>query len=1139
MIKKVLSICLLLSLAPSCFSLKAYRLGSYDKAFEQLQISKDKVADYYLGKMYLYGYGQLRNTTVALRYITKAAQKNYLPAQLFLGSHYLQIDPKQSFVWYKKAADQGNAAAQVYVVGAYIFGFGVRKDLEKARPYYIKAARNSNTLGQITLAEHFLASSSRHNRRLGINWLNKAIDENDPKAQYTLGTLYIKGREVKKDPKLAKAWLNKASQQNYAPAKIALARLFIKQQELTKAQKILSDNNPEALYLQGEIFQKEDNPQAAFLKTLQAAIKGYRPAQLRVADFYKKGIGTEVSEHLSLEWLNKPQINNKQRALARWLSNDKNNNFDFGIYKERGILSSWHNKNSLQPLVYNSSPKMADIARSKIFKPKFAIVKPRNVPLNDYFKVLLEHEYLKPLAKNSQWPSYKLYKHLEAEINNDSFIMRAHEFNLPYQEIYYLGEKKANPFELLYSWLPKPQNKENFLAIFNQLYNRAILGNIRAQFAIGQMFEYGLGVSKNDTQAITFFEKAARQQYLPAQYSMAVLYLNSQNPKKQKTGRAWMEDAAFKGSAYAQYVMSKLEADNSFLYLSAGNNYGQAQLELANYLTFEKNINFFNNNSVTYKLYEKAFAQGYIDALLPLAYYNTLQKDHSMALQYALKAYENQPKAASLLLGLIYDRGIGVKQDPKKALKWYKLSGDNIITEFVIGTNLALGQGFDKNISLAKKFLTRSANSNFSYSNLNLAIINYQQGAPFLTSLNKAYNLGNNTAGLLLADYSLQKMSLQNLHLAHEIYQNLANKGDAQAQLKLAYMFENGIGVKTDFAQAAKFYQRAAKNNNKLAQFYLGRFYQLGLLDTPDYKKSLYWYKKAAQKYPEAYNNMGFIAETVFDNYQEAQNFYSLAKLPQSFYNLGLIKEYGKGCAVDTNSARSYFKQAALQNYAPAMSQLAQAYLKDTPSQPQTAQKWFLKAASLHNTQAIYQLGLLAETGIATAINYKKAYIYYKLAARAGNQEAAIALARMYQYGIGIPKNIDKAKDIYKKLAQYNNSYAQLKLANLMIDDPKLATKLLHQATNNGNAYAKLRLQILKAQSDKTVSFVNPIVINNLDTRSQSVGMLYYDALAKWSNNEISARYTLEQLMVRYPNYTPVKKILMRLNTKPGLHIHG
>lgn len=115
--------------------LDAYRQGNYPVAAQILsnQTAKDPIADYYLGRMYLYGYGKLKSNAVALRYFKQAAEKNYLPAQQFLARYYLVVEknPEQALYWFKKSAELGDIQAQRYCAAAYLFGVGAKKILIK------------------------------------------------------------------------------------------------------------------------------------------------------------------------------------------------------------------------------------------------------------------------------------------------------------------------------------------------------------------------------------------------------------------------------------------------------------------------------------------------------------------------------------------------------------------------------------------------------------------------------------------------------------------------------------------------------------------------------------------------------------------------------------------------------------------------------------------------------------------------------------------------------------------------------------------------------------------------------------------------------------------------------------------------
>ena len=88
--------------------LDAYRLGDYDKAADLLieSKSKDPVVDYYLGKMRLYGYGELKNNKLAIEHLQKAADKGLLSAQKIMARYELLETGnfEKALYWFKKAA---------------------------------------------------------------------------------------------------------------------------------------------------------------------------------------------------------------------------------------------------------------------------------------------------------------------------------------------------------------------------------------------------------------------------------------------------------------------------------------------------------------------------------------------------------------------------------------------------------------------------------------------------------------------------------------------------------------------------------------------------------------------------------------------------------------------------------------------------------------------------------------------------------------------------------------------------------------------------------------------------------------------------------------------------------------------------
>lgn len=110
-----------------------FRQGNYFVAGKNLmpQVGKDPVADYYMARMRLFGFGELKNDSLALRYFLQSAEKGFLPAQQLMAHYYLikENNPEKALHWFKKAAAGGDTQAQLYSAAAHLFGYGTKKIL--------------------------------------------------------------------------------------------------------------------------------------------------------------------------------------------------------------------------------------------------------------------------------------------------------------------------------------------------------------------------------------------------------------------------------------------------------------------------------------------------------------------------------------------------------------------------------------------------------------------------------------------------------------------------------------------------------------------------------------------------------------------------------------------------------------------------------------------------------------------------------------------------------------------------------------------------------------------------------------------------------------------------------------------------
>lgn len=74
----------------------------------------------------------------------------------------------------------------------------------------------------------------------------------------------------------------------------------------------------------------------------------------------------------------------------------------------------------------------------------------------------------------------------------------------------------------------------------------------------------------------------------------------------------------------------------------------------------------------------------------------------------------------------------------------------------------------------------------------------------------------------------------------------LAEQGSAEAQTTVAELYERGLGVLQDYAQARRWYHLAAEQGDSKAQFNLGELYEIGQGVPQNMVLAHMWYSLAA-----------------------------------------------------------------------------------------------------------------------------------------------------------------------------------------------------------------------------------------------------------------------------------------------------
>lgn len=94
-------------------------------------------AQFALAQAYFDGHGVRRDYSLGYRHCLASAEQNYPAAACQIGAFYIGVSPKfgvceydpaQGVQWFRRAAEEGNAAAQFNLATAYSTGNGVEQD---------------------------------------------------------------------------------------------------------------------------------------------------------------------------------------------------------------------------------------------------------------------------------------------------------------------------------------------------------------------------------------------------------------------------------------------------------------------------------------------------------------------------------------------------------------------------------------------------------------------------------------------------------------------------------------------------------------------------------------------------------------------------------------------------------------------------------------------------------------------------------------------------------------------------------------------------------------------------------------------------------------------------------------------------
>lgn len=318
----------------------------------------------------------------------------------------------------------------------------------------------------------------------------------------------------------------------------------------------------------------------------------------------------------------------------------------------------------------------------------------------------------------------------------------------------------------------------------------------------GKIIKDGIIQPRDSATALPVIQKLADKQYGPAIWMLAQYYENG------SAGIAMDTIEAARLCEQAFPILLK-EAEK-------GDMYSQCALSLI----YSSGVGAQADNSKAFTWMQKSAEQGYSDALqnLALYYLNGIgcNANEKKAFDCQQKAYEAN-KAEGNGVASMYLQGIGTKVDTTKAISIYKELADMQLSS----SQAQLGHIYyeqDK-YELAFKYLSEAEKDDDLQAIDDLTIM-YLRGWGVTANQDKAISLAQRSVELSSRDpYFLFALGIcyeeKDNSKAFANVKESAEKGNPNAQYRLALYYQNGYGVKVNENLAYKWYKKAIANGYK------------------------------------------------------------------------------------------------------------------------------------------------------------------------------------------------------------------------------------------------------------------------------------------------------------------------------------
>lgn len=493
----------------------------------------------------------------------------------------------------------------------------------------------------------------------------------------------------------------------------------------------------------------------------------------------------------------------------------------------------------------------------------------------------------------------------------------------------------------------------------------ASMGLAQAQFELAEHYALGIGVAADPTAARTWYERAARQGVVPAQFALARLLAQASPQRPPDDAVRWYRAAAAQGHPGAQLALARLDgiglgrsgadtrrrgrradaderrrADDRWArYAQGGDASDQHDLGCMH----EAGIGVEADRDEACRWYRLAAGQQHLDAQLALARLcdrAAAEEGDEAAADEAAHWWQQAARLGSAEAQHVLGRrhaADGREPDPLKALAWQLRAAEQGHPEALMAVHAVLSGGAT---AAAEQCLREAAERGHPQAQFEMgqrfAAGEGVERSPELARqwLERAAEQGHAEAECALGDW----------HAAGHGVPDFVDPAQREAWRAA------GHGVAPDFVQARAWYEKSARQGHARAQWLLGALYATGAVGVPrDGRLAASWCKKAAEAgFAPAQATLGTLFAQA-KKMDRAVPWWSQAAVqgdPEAQFNLANAYRSGHGVGADPRTAFLLWHKAAAAGVAAAQTRLGLAYAmgEGAAPDPVEAAKWFMVA---------------------------------------------------------------------------------------------------------------------------------------------------------------------------------------------------